>query len=206
MLPRRILCLVTDLQRAGGAEQLLACVEKAVSGGVNMVQARAHDLDSDALTVLAIAVVDRVGNDALVVVNGPAEVAACAGAAGVHYREDAVAGNEDIPVNATRLLRGRSVHSVEAAAAAESEGMDYLVVGTVFASASHPGETTGGLDLVRRVCEAVNLPALGIGGITPRNAAQVIEAGAQGIAVISAIIGQSDPGHAARQLADRIGL
>jgi thiamine-phosphate diphosphorylase len=75
-----------------------------------------------------------------------------------------------------------------------------LVLGTVFPSASHPGGPTIGLEGVRDVCAAVNVPVIGIGGITAHNAGDVIRAGASGVAVISAIFDAPDPRAAAAEL------
>jgi thiamine-phosphate pyrophosphorylase len=92
------------------------------------------------------------------------------------------------------------VHSVEAAVAAEREGVDMLVLGTVYASASHRGGDTIGLAGVRAVCDAVRLPVIAIGGITTENAADVLRAGARGVAVVGAIFDADDARRAAAEL------
>lgn len=203
VLPGRILCIVTDLERAGSEAALLHTLSDAVRGGVNMVQVRAHELSRESLTKLATAVVNEIGDDAVVVVNGPSNVAVESGAAGVHLRES---DTLDRQVLGTGLLVGQSVHSLESARAAQEAGADYIILGTVFPSASHPGGLTGGAELVRSVTAAITVPVIGIGGITAENAAQVIEAGASGVAVIGAIIGAQDPFGAAHALASAIQL
>jgi thiamine-phosphate pyrophosphorylase len=95
---------------------------------------------------------------------------------------------------------------VDSAAHAASQDIDYLVIGTIFPSESHPGGATGGTALIKNVTGAVSTPVIGIGGITASNAAAVVAAGACGVAVIGAIIGQRDPASAARRLADAIGI
>jgi thiamine-phosphate pyrophosphorylase len=102
-------------------------------------------------------------------------------------------------VGEQRLLF-KSVHSLDAALHAERDGADMLVLGTVFPSASHPGGPTIGLEGVREVGAAVRIPVIGIGGITARNAGDVIRAGASGVAVISAIFDAPDPRAAAAEL------
>jgi thiamine monophosphate synthase len=97
-------------------------------------------------------------------------------------------------------LVGRSVHSISAALKAQEDGADFLVLGTVFPSLSHPGGPAGGLKLVEDVTTIVDVPVIGIGGITPENAGQVVSAGAAGVAVIRAILGDPDPEGAARRL------
>jgi thiamine-phosphate pyrophosphorylase len=115
-------------------------------------------------------------------------------------------GASSLPVSVARRLLGDtrlvgcSVHSVEEARQAEADSADYLIVGTVFETASHPGKEPEGLGLVRQVRGAVRIPILGIGGITAANAAQVVQAGADGVAVISALLGVEDPSRAAREL------
>ncbi len=202
-LPSRILCLVTDVERAGGQQQLLRIAQDAVRGGVNMVQVRAHQVAPDTLLELAKDVVDAVGDEALVVVNSTPEIAIQSGAAGVHFRESAAMDRTALPTN---LLAGQSVHSLQSAKTVEAAGADYLVLGTIFPSQSHPGGATGGTELVRSVASEVSVPVIGIGGITAENAKEVIEADAAGVAVIGAIISADDPFEAARTLAEVIGL
>jgi thiazole tautomerase (transcriptional regulator TenI) len=81
---------------------------------------------------------------------------------------------------------------VDAARAAVDWGADYLVAGTVFASASHPGEPAAGLAFLAQVCAAVRVPVLAIGGVTPANLADCLRAGAAGVAVLSPLQG-ADP-------------
>jgi thiamine monophosphate synthase len=102
------------------------------------------------------------------------------------------------------ILVSRSVHSVDAAVDAEREGADLIVAGTVFPSMSHPGGDTLGLPALRSVCESVSVPVIGIGGITAKNAGNVIRAGASGVAVISAIWDAPDPRVAAAELRSAI--
>ena len=168
-----------------------------------MVEVRAHELDAQGMASLAAKITQTARGRATVVVNGPVSAATEAGADGIHMPENAPW--PDLSA-APGLITGRSVHGVEAARRAEAEGADYVILGTVFPSASHPGGPTGGLKLVADAARAVSIPVIGIGGITAENAAEVISAGASGIAVISAIIEQHDPEAAARGLARAIGL
>ncbi len=202
-LPERILCLVTDLERAGSEKALVDTVRDAVRGGVNMVQVRAHELSIDALEALTDRILGVAGDEVVTVVNGSPEVAIRSMADGAHFREAERTDRLQIP---PQLVVGQSAHSVSAAQASVEAGADYVIVGTVFPSASHPGGAVGGLELVREVARNVSLPVIGIGGITAENAGQVVEAGASGVAVIGAIIEAQQPFEAARTLADAIGL
>lgn len=194
------LMLVTDRSLTPAAE-LPAAVEAAVAGGVDAVQLREKGLPAGELYRLGLqlrAVTARQG--ALLLVNDRLDVALAVGADGVHLGETALPVAAARAVAGGRLLIGRSVHGVEAALAAARAGADYLVVGTVFPSRSHPGGPVGGLELVRAVAAAVRVPVLGIGGITVANAAAVVQAGAAGVAVISAVLGAPDPAAAAAEL------
>ena len=205
-LPERILCLVTDLDRAGGAVNMLCIVRDAVRGGVNMVQVRAHELDERSLATFAsdVVAISRDGTgDVIVVVNGPPQIAVDSGADGVHLRERSGLVRSELPFG---LLVGRSVHSLQAAREAEVEGLDYIILGTVFPTASHPGGAAGGVGLISRVTDEVSIPVIGIGGITTENADQVIAAGAVGLAVIGAIIGADSSFEAAKALSLAAGL
>ncbi|HAA94065.1 MAG TPA: thiamine phosphate synthase, partial [Dehalococcoidia bacterium] len=95
---------------------------------------------------------------------------------------------------------GRSVHSSSAALAAEKEGADFLVVGTMYASSSHPGEEPAGPGLMRDISGTCRLPLIGIGGVTPENAGELVEAGASGVAVITNILAAPDPKAASAKL------
>lgn len=164
-----------------------------------MVQLREKDLPTRELLRLAMALGDAVGDRADLLVNGRADVAFAAGAAGVHLPSDG------LPIEGARAaigraaLLGRSVHSMDEARAASAADLDYMELGTIFPSRSHPRGPVLGLDAVREA-STLALPVLAIGGIDARNAASVLVAGACGVAVISAILSAADPGVAAEQL------
>ncbi len=132
-------------------------------------------------------------------INDRLDVALAAGAEGVH-----LPGRGLPPRQARRLaphlLVGRSVHSAAEAESAVEQEVDYLVLGTIFATATHPDTEPGGLDLVRETRARVRLPLLAIGGITLDNAAATIAAGADGVAVITALLNAPDPAAAADRL------
>jgi thiamine-phosphate pyrophosphorylase len=191
--------LVTD-RRACDGRPLEQVVEAAVEGGVNMVQLREKDLPARELYDLAQRLRQIVGTQALLLVNDRVDVALAAGAHGVEL------GGTALPCDVARslapdLLIGRSVHDVANAATAVSSSADLLVVGTMFASRSHPGLTPAGPSLVRKVGAVTGVPLVGIGGITAANATQVIAAGASGVAAITSITMASDPRDAAARLA-----
>lgn len=89
---------------------------------------------------------------------------------------------------------------------AEASGASYLIMGTVFPSASHPGGGTIGAKTITAATKEVKIPVIGIGGITSQNASEVIKAGAAGVAVIGAIIGADNPFKAAQDLVLTVGI
>jgi thiamine-phosphate diphosphorylase len=136
--------------------------------------------------------------EAAVLVNGRSDIAAGLRAHGVQLAADDLS-----PADARRVLNqgwiGRSVHSASEAAAAAREEADFLVVGTVYSTASHPGKPAAGLEIIREVA-SLGLPVIAIGGITPARAWEVRGAGAYGVAAISALWYAPDPAAATLQL------
>ena len=202
-LPDRILCLVTDGKRGTPwqrGRELSKPVQAAVRGGVNMVQVREKHLRDDDLLGLVTGLRGVVAGGTLLIVNDRVNVATAARANGVQLGERAMSATDARALAGNAILIGRSVHSTAAALTAEEEGADFLVLGTVFPSRSHPHGPVGGLELVSDVTAAVRLPVIGIGGITAETAGRVVGAGAAGVAVISAILADADPEGAARKL------
>lgn len=203
--PRRAvprLHLVTD-RHACGDRALVEVVAEAARGGLGAVQLREKELPGGPLLAAARAL-SRVLPGTPLLINERVDVALAAGAAGVHLP------GAGLPVAVARgllppeALVGRSVHSVEEARLAEAEGADYVVLGTIFATASKPGREPGGLPLVRAVTGAVGVPTIAIGGIDERNLAATIGAGAWGVAVMSAILGAPAPALVVERLGEII--
>ena len=199
VLPLPCVMLVTDAQ-AGGERRIEEVVAAAVEGGVNMVQVRDKTVSGGELHARVTRIASAVCRRALIFVNERVDVALAASADGVQLGELAL--RTDVARSlAPGLLLGRSVHDSTAAAEAASQGADVLVVGTMFASPSHAGMAPAGPPLIRKISTVTSLPLIGIGGITARNAGQVIAAGASGVAVISEILSALDPREAAGKLA-----
>jgi thiamine-phosphate pyrophosphorylase len=139
----------------------------------------------------------------VLIVNDRVDVALAIDADGVHV------GQDDIPVPVARRLLGpdkivgTSAGTVEEARQAELDGADYVGVGSIFTTASKPdaGDAIGP-DALRRIREAIHIPIVAIGGLNASNAAEAIGAGAQGVAVISSVVGADDVASAARMLAE----
>ena len=136
---------------------------------------------------------------ALLLANDRVDLARAAGLDGVHLPARALppaVARGLLPVGGAWV--GVSVHDVAGARAAAPDA-DYLVVGTVFATPSHPGRTGAGPGMVARVHAAVSLPLLAIGGVTPERVPELLGAGASGVAVSSGIWGAADPGAAVHE-------
>ena len=136
--------------------------------------------------------------EAAVFVSGRADIAAAVGAHGVQL------GTGDLmPADARRVLPrgwiGRSVHTVEEAGAAVAEGADFLVVGSIYRTASHPEREPAGPALVSRTAK-LGLPIIAIGGVTPERVAELKEAGAYGVAAIRSLWHAADPAGATMAL------
>ncbi|MDI6872717.1 MAG: thiamine phosphate synthase [Actinomycetota bacterium] len=189
---------------AGRGRDHIDVVRAALAGGADAVQLRDKEAAGGELYRLALEALELVresGGGPLFLVNDRVDVALAAGADGVHL------GQEDLPASVARNILGAgavlgvSAGSVEEALAAEREGADYLGVGPVFPTPSKPdaGEPLG-LEGLRAIRRAVGLPLVAIGGINEENLEGVFEAGADGIAVISAVASAWDMEEAVRRL------
>lgn len=198
-LTRAVLCLVT----AGTSLPNLHTIRDAARAGVDLVQIREPALDDRALvTLVREAIEAAAGTAARVVVNDRLDVALAAGAAGVHLKSDSMAASDVRRLAPPSFIVGRSVHGVpEAVEAQVRGGCDYLMFGTVFESASKPADhRLAGLDGLERVCRAVSLPVLAIGGVTVGNAGLAVAAGAAGVAAIGLFTHSTDVGETVRAL------
>ncbi|WP_112433773.1 thiamine phosphate synthase [Thermogemmatispora tikiterensis] len=196
-----LLCLVTDEQHPA----LLDIARQALEAGIDLLQLRGPNLSAARLYELATILrplARQLG--ARLIINDRLDVALAAGADGVQL------GRRSLPLAVARallqrcgqsLLLGASVHSLAEAEEAVAAGADYLLAGTIFPSPSHPGQTGAGVELLEQLrARWPRLPLLAIGGLSAANAAQVIAAGADGIAVISAIYGAASVAQAVEAL------
>ncbi len=208
MKPGRVdysLYLVTDRGLSGG-RPTAEIVRAAVEGGVTCVQLREKHCPTREFIAQAQAIRGFLKARGIpLVINDRLDVAQAVGADGVHL------GQSDMPLAAARaivgdrLLIGISAESVADAIEAEKGGADYLGVSPVFATATKtdtaPALGLAGLAAIRR---AVGIPLVGIGGLNRDNAAAVVASGADGVAVVSAIVAAPDPAQAARELLQEI--
>lgn len=203
--PRYQLCVITRAVPSLGRDHL-AVAQGALEGGARFLQFREKEMSTRELVETAAALLGLArAFGAVLVVNDRVDVALAVGADGVHV------GESDLPVaEARRILGpkaiiGASAATVESARAAEAEGADYLGVGPIYPTGSKAdaGEAIG-LGPLAALRAAVRLPLLAIGGITAANAADVIRAGAHGVAVISAVSDAEDMARATAELLQKI--
>ncbi len=183
-------------------------VEAAIAGGVDVIQIREKGLSAREQLSVAESVREPTASaDVQLIINDRVDVAVAADADGVHL------GDDDLPIQVAReqlgenALIGRSVSTVKGAKEAENDGADYLGVGAIYSTDSKDVDEEQhniGLEVVTNISEAVEIPFVGIGGVTPANAADVVAAGADGVAVISAITTAEDPEAATKQLSDAV--
>ncbi len=142
--------------------------------------------------------------DVLFIVNDYLDIALAVDADGLHV------GQDDLPARVARRLLpigkvlGCSVTTVEQAVAAQSEGADYVAASAIYPTASKETVEIVGLETLRQIRKAVTLPLVAIGGINENNAAEVMAAGADSVAIISAILGAESPEKAAREIIAKI--
>ena len=141
---------------------------------------------------------------AVFIVNDHADIAAAVDANGVHL------GQEDLPIEHARKLLGTkkiigvSTHDIDQAVAAQEGGADYIGFGPVFETGTKNAGPRKGREQLSLVRKAVSIPLIAIGGITLENVADVISAGADGVAVISAILSSGDIKNATEEMIRRI--
>lgn len=140
-----------------------------------------------------------------ILINDRIDVALCIDLDGVHIGHRSL-----LPAEARKLLGpdsllGVSVHGAEEAIEAVKGGADFLFVGAIWETLSHPGEVGMGLDLIRDVKDVVSVPIVGIGGITPARTSSIIDAGGHGIAAIRGIWDAPSSGYAVQAYFQALG-
>jgi thiamine-phosphate pyrophosphorylase len=200
--------VIVDPERAGGRD-LVDLARHAAAGGATLVQLRDKKSDTRPMVEAARAIKAVLAPYAIpLVVNDRIDVALAARADGVHIGPDDMAPEDARALLGPDAIIGVSIKSVEAAEAAPVALIDYAGVGGVYATLSkeqkNPPIGPQGFSRIAQVLRrrAPSLPIVGIAGIDAGNAGQVIAAGADGVAVISALSLADDPGAAARALRD----
>ena len=189
---RPVLCLVTDRARLRpeGAEDdvgaVLALIRCAAAAGIDLVQIRETGLTDRALGALVERAVEAArGTAARILVNDRVDIALAHGAHGVHLKAESVPAARVREHAGADWIIGRSIHGPdEGRAAAAGGGLDYVTLGTVFATPSKPGRRPLGAERLRRAAAALPLPVLAIGGVTRESVSEIAASGAAGAAAI----------------------
>ncbi len=195
------LYLVTDRSLLNGKD-FLRTVQDAVEGGVTMVQLREKNADSLGFYRLAMDLKKILSKyDVPLIINDRLDIALAVNADGLHL------GQSDLPCAVARKILGKdkiiglSIESVEQSLHLASEPIDYIAYSPVFATNTKEDISSPlGLGGVNKISASANLPGVAIGGINEANADKVIGAGADGIAVVSAIMSADNPKLASKSL------
>ncbi len=199
------LYVITDVKLSRGRSHLEVARE-AIEGGASLIQFRDKEMTTRQLVETARKIKELTDEaDIPLIINDRLDVALAVDADGVHV------GQDDMPAALARQLIGPhkilgvSASTVEEALQAEKDGADYVSASPVFTTPTKldaPPPT--GLEGLKAIVQAVNLPVIAIGGINEENAAEVIACGADGVAVISAVVSAPDIAAAARRLRETV--
>jgi thiamine-phosphate pyrophosphorylase len=184
-------------------ENLVARVAEAIAGGARVVQYRDKTSSPETRRALALSLAALCREHAIpLIINDDVQLALDCGAAGVHL------GRHDDDVHGARKRLGDNAligvscyNEWERALDAKKQGADYIAFGRFFPSRTKPNAVPADLDLLLQARAELNLPIVAIGGITPKNGAALITAGAHALAVIQGLWGQADVRTAAAQYA-----
>ena len=199
-----LLYAVTDRSWLGD-ETLSSQVEKALKGGVTLLQLREKELDSEHFLGEAREIKKLCKKYGVpFIVNDNVEIAALADADGVHVgQSDMEAGDVRAKLGPDKII-GVSAQTVEQAVLAEKHGADYLGVGAVFHTGTKADASDVSFETLKNICQAVRIPVVAIGGITKENVALLAGSGICGVAVVSAIFAQKEIERAAGELKETV--
>ena len=198
--------LYVVLDRAASAGRDLGdLLDAVIAGGARMIQLRDKSSPSGRLLPLAEQLRARCRDlGAIFIVNDRVDLAVAVGADGVHLGQDDLPPRVARPLLRPGMILGVSTHDESQARRARDDGADYVAVGSMFPTGSKAGFRLVGPDLIRRVRPEIRAPLVAIGGITLDNVTEVIRAGADAVAVISAVCAAPDPASASRRFLEVI--
>lgn len=195
-----LLYAVTD-RAWTGKQTLYQQVEAALRGGVTCVQLREKDLD-EALFLQEARELRGLCRQYKVpfIVNDNVDIAIACKADGVHVGQEDLAAGEVRRRIGDEIILGVSVHTVEEARQAVRDGADYLGLGAVFPTSTKPDADPMSREILRAICDAVDVPVVAIGGINRDNLLRLAGSGVDGVALVSAIFSAEDVEGACRDL------
>ena len=201
-LDKRSLLLYAVTDRAWTAEKSLTQqVEEAIKGGATIVQLREKSLDHDDFLKLAFEI-KRLCNryDVPFIINDDVDIAIKCGADGVHVGQSDMAAYDVRKKIGDDMILGVSVINEEQAAEAEKSGADYLGTGAMFITSTKEDADLVSFDELKRICQAVSIPVVAIGGIQKHNIEELNGSGICGAALVSAIFSANDIENECREL------
>ncbi|MFC7393893.1 thiamine phosphate synthase [Scopulibacillus cellulosilyticus] len=197
--------LVTENYDSGHHNQYMKKIKEALDGGISLLQLRAKHESSKVFYELAKELRDTAASYHVpLIINDRVDIALALDADGIHV------GQDDLPASIVReiigpdKILGVSCSTVEEAVKAEQDGADYLGVGSVFRTKTKGDATLIELDELTRIKEKVSIPVVAIGGITQDNVKELLDRNVDGVAVVSAILSQTDVKKAAEKLNDKM--
>ena len=186
-----------------GKMSLYQQVEAALQNGATCIQLREKELDdadflAEAQEMAALCRRYHVP----FIINDKVDIAIACHADGVHVGQEDMAASDVRKRVGDQMMIGVSAHTVEEALEAVRDGADYLGLGAVFSTSTKTDAGAMSFDTLKAICDAVEIPTVAIGGISPANIMQLAGSGVDGVAVVSAIFGAPDPGQATAQLVE----
>jgi thiamine-phosphate pyrophosphorylase len=200
------LYVILDRQFLAGRDEL-GIAGQIIKGGARVIQLRDKQSEKGELLLVAQKLKELCSQaDVLFIINDYLDLAMAVDADGLHV------GQEDLPLPVIRRelpidkLVGCSVTTLSQAKEAQAEGADYIAVGSIFPTATKKGVTVVGVDILRELKRTVTTPLVAIGGINQNNIGEVVSAGADAVAVISAVLSEKDVGVAVQELIAKMDL
>lgn len=199
------LLLVTDRRQTKG-RPLVPLLQRVLTAAAPAIQLRERDLSVRDLVTLAREVQAMTNScRSQLLINDRIDIALALDGVGVHLRSNSLPVFVARRLLGTDRLLGVSVHSIEEAVQAESQGADYVILGPIYETPSKQAFGPPlGIQTLEKACRLVRIPIVGIGGVTAARAREMRQAGAFGVAVITAILGAEDVESATRELLDAV--
>ncbi len=200
------LYLVTNRDGFKCDEDFLNVIENAISGGVDIIQLREKNENENKILTLAKEIKKIIsGTEVLFIINDRVDLALAADADGVHLGQDDLSVSKARKITPEGFIIGLSTHSPEQGKDAIVSGSDYLGVGPVFPTLTKPDYKPAGLEYVSWAKDNLkNIPWFAIGGVDEGNINKVVDAGAEKVAVVRAIINSADPKITVQKLKEKL--
>ncbi len=182
-------CLVSGSSLAS----LVDAVQKAIAGGITFLQLREKEIRETEFLARAIALKKICSREGIpFVINDSVPIAEASGADGVHLGQSDMNAKDARRILGPNKIIGVSCRTVEQAKKAENEGADYIGCGAVFKTTTKEDASSLSLETLKKICSAITIPTVAIGGITKENIHFLSDSGISGIAVVSAIFSKND--------------